>query len=102
MKELIKGGKSSGMPDSFFNKKELRLGIKVELEHTRSRRLAKEIAKDHLVENSQYYSKYLLPREKKMDRAKIIDKYSRGEKMTRSESAVLGHLHRRVFGRRIR
>jgi len=35
---------------------ELKLGIKVELEHTKNRKVAEKIARDHLGENSHYYS----------------------------------------------
>ncbi len=49
------GGKGSKYPDSFFNPTQLKHGIKVELEHTKSKRVAKAIAKDHLAESSQYY-----------------------------------------------
>lgn len=38
-------------------KKELKMGIKVEKEHTNSEEKAKEIAMDHLAENPDYYSK---------------------------------------------
>lgn len=37
--------------------KELEIGIKVELEHTKSRKLAKEIAMDHLTEIPDYYTR---------------------------------------------
>jgi hypothetical protein len=40
-----------------FPKDELKRGIKHELEHTKSRRIASEVARDHLVENPRYYSK---------------------------------------------
>ncbi len=55
--ELIPGGLAKGMPDSAFNKYDLEEGIKVELEHTTSRSIAKEIAKDHLKEDPKYYTK---------------------------------------------
>lgn len=57
MKDRIKGGLADGLPDSRFNKKQLKRGTDVELEHTRSRKIAKEIAKDHLVEDPLYYQK---------------------------------------------
>jgi hypothetical protein len=38
-------------------KKELSMGIKVEMEHTKDKTKAKEIAMDHLWENPTYYSK---------------------------------------------
>jgi hypothetical protein len=36
---------------------QLKLGIKVELEHTRDRAMAKEIALDHLAELPDYYTR---------------------------------------------
>ncbi len=55
----IKGKKinigKSNRPDSSFNKTQLRQGTKVELEHTDSRKIAKQIAKDHLEESPRYY-----------------------------------------------
>lgn len=55
--EILRGGKGDGKPDSAFNRKSLRRGIKSELEHTDNRAMAEEIAKDHLVENSRAYEK---------------------------------------------
>lgn len=65
--EKIKGGKSSGKSMTDIAKhhnvklsvlyKELKSGIKVEMEHTNDPDLAKEIAKDHLWEIPDYYTK---------------------------------------------
>ena len=75
MNESLKGGKADNMTlldiAKKFNskgyyhmddmlkslKKELHIGMKVELEHSKSRAMAKEIAMDHLSENPSYYSK---------------------------------------------
>jgi hypothetical protein len=38
-------------------KKQLKKGIKVELEHTSDKKVAEEIAKDHLNEDPEYYEK---------------------------------------------
>jgi len=48
-----------------YNKRQLKMGIKVEHEHTKSNRVAAKIAKDHLRENPRYYT-YLNAMEKKM------------------------------------
>jgi len=53
--ERLKGGKADHMPDAAFNHEQLRRGTKVEREHTRSRAVAKEVAKDHLTESPNYY-----------------------------------------------
>lgn len=65
-KEFVKGGLGDNRPDSMFDKKQLEIGIKVEMEHTKDRRIAKEIAKDHLVEFKDYY-KELNKMEKKLE-----------------------------------
>lgn len=53
-----------------FNPKELKLGIKVEYEHSNSKRVATRIAKQHLCEFPHYYSKGLIPMEKKLNKMK--------------------------------
>lgn len=53
MADKIKGGEADGVPDSRYPKKKLEEGIKVELEHTDSRETAKEITKDHFVEEEK-------------------------------------------------
>lgn len=49
-------GKNQNIPDDEFNQKELKMGIKVEMEHTDNKMIAKEIAKDHLMELDDYYT----------------------------------------------
>jgi len=39
------------------DKKELEMGIKVEMEHTKNKAIAKRIALDHLAELPDYYSR---------------------------------------------
>jgi hypothetical protein len=56
-KEQLHGGKGDNKPDSDFDTEQLKKGIKHELEHTGNEQLAKEIAKDHLSEDPQYYVK---------------------------------------------
>ena len=62
---LKKVGKHNNVPDSNFDPKELAMGIKVELEHTDDRSVAKNIAKDHLTELPDYYSRL-----RKMEKSK--------------------------------
>lgn len=50
-------GKHNDVPDSKFNKSELKKGISSEKEHTGKEKIAKSIAKDHLSENPKYYTK---------------------------------------------
>jgi hypothetical protein len=49
--------KHGNVPDSNFIKTQLRMGIKTETEHTNSHKIAKQIAKAHLIENPKYYTK---------------------------------------------
>jgi hypothetical protein len=49
-----------------FNKRELKLGSKIELEHTKSRKVALRIAKQHLCEFPKYYTKGLIPMERRL------------------------------------
>jgi len=49
--------KHGNKPDSMFNKVQLRMGIKVEKEHTNSSKISKQIAKAHLMEDPKYYTK---------------------------------------------
>lgn len=56
-KDIVPGGKSEGKPDSDFDPKQIEMGIKVEMEHTDDKDLAKEIAKDHLTEFPDYYTR---------------------------------------------
>ena len=58
--ERIPGGLADGRPDSDFDPEQLAAGIRVEMEHTSDRRVAKEIAKDHLTEDNNYYKKLKL------------------------------------------
>lgn len=46
--------------------KELKIGTKIEMEHTKSKKVAEKIARDHLVEFPQYYTKGIIPMEKKL------------------------------------
>jgi hypothetical protein len=52
-----------------IDKKQLEMGIKVEMEHTDNPEIAKKIAIDHLKESPVYYS-YLKKMEKEMPKTK--------------------------------
>lgn len=56
-KDKIPGGKADKEKDSKYDKDQLNKGVKVEMEHTDDKELAKEIAKDHLEEDGKYYDK---------------------------------------------
>lgn len=55
--DMLGGGKGDNMDIKHFDPKELSMGIKVEMEHTKEEKLAREIAIDHLTEDPHYYSK---------------------------------------------
>ena len=69
MKGLLKPAR----PDAAYNKKQLTDGIKVELEHTRSKAVAKRIVKHHLDEHPKYYVE-LKKMEDKLKKRKKINK----------------------------
>lgn len=66
-KDKIPGGLADKTKGK-FDPKQLAKGIKVEMEHTNDKSLAREIAKDHLVEDPKYYD-HLLEMEKKVKKA---------------------------------
>jgi hypothetical protein len=49
--------KINATPDDKFNPQELKMGIRHETEHTDDRYIAKSIAKDHLLEIPDYYTR---------------------------------------------
>ena len=55
-KDNIKGGLAQNTPDTDYPQDQIEQGIKVEKEHTTDKKIAKEIAKDHLKENPKYYT----------------------------------------------
>jgi len=56
-KDEMAGGLADSKTEKDFDKKSLKQGIKVEREHTKNKKIAKEIAMDHLTEDSDYYKK---------------------------------------------
>jgi len=59
-KDLLPGGKADNVPDREISPKALAEGQKDEHEHTRNDQIAKEIAKDHLLQDPQHYKKETL------------------------------------------
>lgn len=55
--QKITVGKHSDMTDKHFDPHELQMGIEDEMEHTNDKRVAKAIAKDHLSEIPDFYSR---------------------------------------------
>lgn len=58
VKDILPGGEADHAPDAKFDPAELATGIKHEHEHTDNDQIAKEIAKDHLSEDSAYYAEH--------------------------------------------
>lgn len=56
-KDVIPGGLADKKKPSDFDPKKLAQGIKIEMEHTSDRKIAEEIAMDHLMEDKDYYEK---------------------------------------------
>jgi hypothetical protein len=57
VEDEIPGGKGDNLSSTDLDQTELQKGIKVETEHTNDPVKAEEIAKDHLAEDPQYYTK---------------------------------------------
>lgn len=55
--DRLPGGKGDTLKPKDVDSVQLRMGIEVEMEHTKDRRLAREIALDHLAEDPKYYTK---------------------------------------------
>jgi hypothetical protein len=56
-KDILPGGLADKAIPKDFNQKQLIKGVKIELEHTDDKNLAREIAMDHLTEDPKYYDK---------------------------------------------
>ena len=56
--EVLIGGAADSKPDSDFPKAQLAEGIRIESEHTNDPEVAKEIAKDHLIEDPLAYTPF--------------------------------------------
>lgn len=67
-KQKVVGGLADKKKEADFDPQQLEMGIKVEMEHTKDKKIAKEIAMDHLAEDPEYYSK--------LKKAKLEEKYT--------------------------
>jgi hypothetical protein len=56
-RDRMPGGLADKSKPSEFDPDQLRMGIDVEMEHTKDRSIAREIAMDHLKEDPRYYTK---------------------------------------------
>lgn len=71
--EVLPIGKHNGVPDDQFDSKELSMGIEVEMEHTDNKDLAKAIAKDHLSEFKDYYTRLKTVESPSTEQPKVED-----------------------------
>jgi hypothetical protein len=55
--DTLEGGKGDDLEEDDVDPRQLEMGLQVEMEHTRSKKIAKEIALDHLAEDPEYYTK---------------------------------------------
>lgn len=55
--DKLPGGQADNAPDSRFNPEALAKGKAHEMEHTNDPDIAEELAKDHLIEDPNYYEK---------------------------------------------
>jgi len=58
--DVLPGGKADDAAESEFDPVQLKQGIRVEREHTKDDKVAREIAMDHLKEDPRYYTKLKL------------------------------------------
>jgi hypothetical protein len=84
---LKKKGKSKNRPDSDFDPEQLKMGTAVEMEHGLGEEAAKEIAKDHLVEMSDYYTRL-----RKMEAKKSVDVFSATELLKGGRKGSTGEI----------
>ncbi len=55
--DKLPGGEADNLPKGDFDPEQLRVGTDHEMEHTQDRQIASEIARDHLIEDPNYYKK---------------------------------------------
>lgn len=84
----IRGLLKSAKSDSFYNKTQLRIGTKVELEHTNSKKTAKRITKHHLDEHPNYYIE-LRKMENKLEKDKKAWEKRKRQELQRSKHKVI-------------
>ncbi len=59
-KEHLHGGKSDGSKPSDYNEINLKIGTKVETEHSSDKDIEKEITMDHLSDDKTYYDELIM------------------------------------------
>ena len=64
-------------------KKEIKIGSRIEMEHTTSKKRARSIAMDHLKEHPYYYTKGIVPMERRLKKIKLHSYQMKGGKKNR-------------------
>ena len=72
--DKIKGGLADNSEAKDFDEDQLKMGIKIEMEHTNDPKIAKEIAMDHLKEHPKYYT-HLNEMERKIEKSTLKNKW---------------------------
>jgi hypothetical protein len=57
-------------PDTDYDPEQLKMGIKIEIEHTKDKTISEKIAKDHLDEDARYYT-HLIEMEDKYKNSEV-------------------------------
>lgn len=84
---LKKEGVSKNKPDKYFDTAELEIGTFIEMEHTKDKAAAKEIAKDHLCEQKDYYRDKLFAKE----RTGVIKKHGLKKSLNEPQKKAMKH-----------
>lgn len=98
-KEILHGGKADNVPDSAFGMTKVLEGMQVEREHTKSKEMQKEIAKDHLTEDSNYYQKLKKMEKKAEDDNRVRDYHlnKKSKDELRGQTETLDQIQRQHF-----
>jgi len=96
-KDQLPGGIGDETGPADVDAEQLRMGIKVELEHTGDRLLATEIALDHLTEDPEYYTKLarIEPHHGEVERDERELTYIEGDELVRAIEGVADLLFER-------
>ena len=93
MKDKLKGGLADNKKKSSFNAKQIKMGVKEEMkEHTKDKKIATEIASDHLTEDAKYYTHLKDKMEKGEVKADAVKCKDCNKPMMRSEAYPIGNL----------
>ena len=90
--DYLPGGKADTQRDEKYNPREVEKGIRIELEHTDNKDIAKEIAKDHLEEIPDYYTRLIKMEDEAEKEIKKADAGGQGGIGATPEDWSWGHI----------